>query len=155
MGEVVAEGVVSTLFSGSLGLSVHNTGRVNIKLGLKLLGTPRAKLREKAEDIEAFCELGSYLDLPMATYSAGMRARLSFGIATSIDSKNRIQSVMQSARILILASHALPVIEEFCNKAIWLERGEIRLAGPLEPVFKEYRTQAPLPGATQKSVANR
>jgi ABC-2 type transport system ATP-binding protein/lipopolysaccharide transport system ATP-binding protein len=153
-----ATGRISTLFSSALGLSAEATGYENIHLGATLLGLNRAQIEEALPDIVDFCDLGEFLDLPIRTYSAGMRTRLGFAIATSIHpdillidevfgtgdrhfrakAKERIEKVMAKADVLMLASHSDGVIRSMCTKAIWLEQGRLMAFGPVDEVLELY-----------------
>ncbi|MEZ5935282.1 MAG: ABC transporter ATP-binding protein [Alphaproteobacteria bacterium] len=153
-----ATGRISTLFSSALGLSAEATGYENIHLGATLLGLDRAAIEKALPEIVAFCDLGDFLDLPIRTYSAGMRTRLGFAIATSIrpdillidevfgtgdrhfraKAKQRIEEVMAKANVLMLASHSDGVIRGMCTKAIWLEQGKLMAFGPVDEVLEQY-----------------
>jgi ABC-2 type transport system ATP-binding protein/lipopolysaccharide transport system ATP-binding protein len=157
-GSCRATGRISTLFSSALGLSAEATGYENIYLGATLLGLNKAAIEEALPDIVDFCELGDFLELPIRTYSAGMRTRLGFAIATSIrpdillidevfgtgdrhfraKAKQRIEQVMAKANVLMLASHSDGVIRSMCTKALWLEQGRVMAFGPVNEVLEHY-----------------
>lgn len=169
-GSCRATGRISTLFSSALGLSAEATGYENIYLGATLLGMNKAAIEEALPDIVAFCELGDFLDLPIRTYSAGMRTRLGFAIATSIrpdillidevfgtgdrhfraKAKQRIEQVMAKANVLMLASHSDSVIRSMCTKALWLEQGRAKAFGSLDEVLEQYNQD---PTATNQRSA--
>lgn len=160
-GSCRARGKISTLFSSALGLSAEATGYENIYLGATLLGLSKAAIEEALPDIVDFCELGDFLDLPIRTYSAGMRTRLGFAIATSIrpdillidevfgtgdrhfraKAKQRIEQVMAKANVLMLASHSDGVIRSMCSKAIWLEQGSVMAFGAVNDVLEQYNQE--------------
>ena len=109
-------------------------------------------------DIAEFTELGDYLDIPVRTYSSGMMTRLTFAVATCFSpeillmdewimagdagflakAQHRIQSFVERASILVLASHSIEICRKWCNKAVWMERGEIKMQGDIETVLAAY-----------------
>lgn len=134
------------------------TGYRNIRIGCLALGMSTDELDGRIDEIAAFTELGEALDRPMRTYSSGMRARLHFSIATSVDPKIllidealavgdqrfknkssvRIRSLLEEAGTLLLVSHSLNEIRQQCNRVIWLEKGRIRADGPARRVTQRY-----------------
>jgi ABC-type polysaccharide/polyol phosphate transport system ATPase subunit len=157
-GEITREGRVVPLLDISLGMDENSTGRQNIRLRGLLLGMSDAEIREKQEDIAEFCELGDYLDLPIRTYSSGMRVRLAFAVSTAVDAEillldevmgvgdasfmhkaeARLADLRSRAEIVVLAMHSNSEIRRVCNKALWMERGHVRAFGPVEEVVSQY-----------------
>jgi ABC-2 type transport system ATP-binding protein/lipopolysaccharide transport system ATP-binding protein len=125
------------------------TGYENIRLRGLFLGLSKSQIDQKTNDIIDFAELGGFLDLPVRTYSAGMRLRLAFAISTAIDpeillidegiaagdaaflekANRRLHDFTSRASIIVLASHSPELITSMCNYAIILERGRIAAAG--------------------------
>jgi len=123
-----------------------------------LLGMTDAEIRSKKEEIATFSELGDYLDLPLRTYSSGMRVRLAFAVSTAVDAhillldevmgvgdasfmqkaKDRVEDLHSRAEIVVLAMHANSEIRRVCNKALWMESGTVRAFGPVEEVVSAY-----------------
>ena len=111
-------------------------------------------------DIAEFTELGDYLDMPIRTYSSGMVLRLTFAVATCIEPEillmdewivagdthflnkahARIDSFLNKASVLVLASHSLETCSTWCNKGLWLDRGEVRALGPISDVIAAYQS---------------
>jgi ABC-2 type transport system ATP-binding protein/lipopolysaccharide transport system ATP-binding protein len=169
-GSCRAAGRISTLFSSALGLSAEATGYENIYLGATLLGMKKAAIEEALPNIVAFCELGDFLDLPIRTYSAGMRTRLGFAIATSIrpdillidevfgtgdrhfraKAKQRVEQVMAKANVLMLASHSDSIIRGMCTKVLWLDQGRVLAFGPADEVLERYNQD---PASTKHTSA--
>jgi teichoic acid transport system ATP-binding protein len=134
------------------------TGHRNIRIGLLALGATPAEVAELAPTIAEFTELGDALDRPLRTYSSGMRARLLFGISTSIrpkillvdealavgdrqfkdKSRARIEDMLAQSGTLVLVSHNMREIRAICNRAIWLEQGRILADGPVDEVLDAY-----------------
>jgi len=160
-GKVIVQGRISTLFSSAIGFNVEATGYENIMLMGVLLGFGKKAILDLAPEIADFSELGQFLDMPLRTYSAGMRTRLGFAIATSIrpdcllidevmgagdarfqrKAKERITTMMQSAYTLILASHSLNSIHQFCDSALWLDHGKLRGFGPIREIVGRFKEE--------------
>jgi ABC-type polysaccharide/polyol phosphate transport system ATPase subunit len=151
-------GRVSPMFDIGLGIDNELSGYDNVRLRGRLLGLDSREIEEKMADIVAFTELGDYLDLPVRTYSSGMMTRLTFAVATCfspeillmdewivagdssfmIKAQERIGSFVSKASILVLASHSTEVCMQWCNKAVWLEKGEVRAVGEVSNVLHAY-----------------
>lgn len=134
------------------------TGERNIELGCLALGMSPREVKTKRDEIAEFAGLGDFLSLPMRTYSTGMIARLRFAIAASqtpdvllIDealatgdaefrqrSEQRIRELRDQAGTVFLVSHSLSVVRETCNRAIWLEQGQIVMDGTVDTVLDAY-----------------
>ncbi|MGI4860051.1 MAG: ABC transporter ATP-binding protein, partial [Janthinobacterium lividum] len=142
----------------SLGMDENSTGFQNIRLRGLLLGMTDAEIKEKTPGIVEFCELGDYLDLPMRTYSSGMRVRLAFAVSTAVDAQillldevmgvgdasfmhkaqERLTNLHSRAEIVVLAMHSNSEIRRVCNKTLWMEQGKVRAFGPTEEVVSAY-----------------
>lgn len=158
-GEVEVHGDVSAMLSLGVGFNPGLSGRENVFLGGLAAGLSRTDVEERYDDIVAFAELGEFIDMPMRTYSAGMYGRLAFAVATSMDpdiliidealstgdasfkvkSGNRIQELCEEVRTLLIVSHALGTIEQLCNDAIWLHKGELILRDEPGRVIEAYK----------------
>lgn len=158
-GERQVEGRISTLFNIMLGFEAFGTGWDNIRYRAYLQGDSKAQVDAKIEEIGQFTELGDFLDVPVATYSAGMRARLSFSVVTAMEpdillvdeainagdavfrekARCRIAEVMSSASIVVVATHDAQFMKEICNRVIWMESGKVRADGDPESVIKDYQ----------------
>lgn len=159
MGSVAIEGKVSPLFNVSPGLDPDDTGYENILTCGLFLGMSRTEVAQKVHDIEQFCELGDYLNIPVRAYSSGMLTRLCFAIATSIDpeilvldeglgagdarfaeqAERRVESLVARSSIMILSSHSDALIRAMCNKAILLHSGRIEMEGTVDEVIDAYQ----------------
>lgn len=157
-GHVYTSGKISCLLGTGFGMDDDATGYENIFLSGIYIGIKPTEMKKKVDDIIDFSELGDFIHLPMRTYSAGMKARLSFAIATSytpeillIDegigagdaaffnkAQKRLKSFMNNSRILVLASHANELIKTFCNKAIYLDNGVKKGEGEPNTVIEQY-----------------
>ncbi|KVL17075.1 MULTISPECIES: ABC transporter ATP-binding protein [unclassified Burkholderia] len=157
-GTLSREGKVVPLLDISLGMDENSTGMQNIRLRGLLLGMTDAEIREKQSDIAAFSELGDYLDLPIRTYSSGMKMRLAFAVSTSVDAEillldevmgvgdasfmhkaeARLADLHSRAEIVVLAMHSNSEIRKVCNKVLWMERGQVRAFGEVEEILTAY-----------------
>ena len=158
-GRVTAEGKVVPLFDLGIGMDPEASAYENIQFRGLYLGLSRAEIRAKTEEIAEFTELGSFLDMPLRTYSAGMHARLAFAISTCIEpdillldesigagdaaflqkAKRRLEEFVAQAGILVLATHSETMIRDMCNTAVLLEHGRILAAGSVDEVFDRYK----------------
>lgn len=135
------------------------SGRQNIELGLLSLGFTGDRVVELSAQVEEFTELGHALNRPMKTYSSGMRARLAFGVATVVQpgillldealsvgdihfkrrSIRRIRAIRENAGVIMIASHNTNEIRRTCDRAIWLEQGEMVAHGDPTEIIEQYR----------------
>ncbi len=153
-GIVEVNGHVSTLLHLQAGFDQELSGRENIMLAGALMGIDHKVMEERQESIVDFADIGAFIDAPLRTYSSGMRAKLGFSIATAVDpdillldevlqtgdeafrekSHQRIADVLGAAKAVVLVSHDMSWITEFCNRAILLERGSIVADGKPDEV---------------------
>ncbi len=164
-GELRVSGRSVPLLDIALGMDDLSTGRQNIRLRGLLLGMDNAEIKRKTEEIAEFTELGDYLDLPLRTYSNGMRLRLAFAISTAVDAdillldevlgvgdasfqekaNQRLRELHERADIVVLAIHSDDTIRASCNKVLWMESGRARMLGPVEEVLSAYAQRMTLP----------
>lgn len=157
-GYIDVQGRVAPLFDIGVGIDPEATGYENIRLRGTLLGIPRQKLDEQAQEIVDFAELGDYMNMPVRTYSSGMTLRLAFAISTCVtpeillmdeylsvgDAKfmhkaeERMERLVASAGIMVLASHSTELVQRMCNCALWLDGGTVRGFGPATVLLEEY-----------------
>ncbi|MFH1475554.1 MAG: ABC transporter ATP-binding protein [Chloroflexota bacterium] len=148
-GSIEVHGRISSLLTLGAGFDPDLTGRENVQLAGAFLGMSAAEVNERLEPIVAFADIGEFIDVPIKTYSSGMRARLGFSIATSVDpdvllldevlatgdqvfrskSKARVLELVRSAKAIVLVTHDMQWVTEYCNRAIMLERGRIVAEG--------------------------
>jgi lipopolysaccharide transport system ATP-binding protein len=157
-GKIERSGSIASLVDISLGINAESTGRENIFLRGKLMGLSKKEIDEKIDEIIEFSELGDYINLPVRIYSSGMLLRLAFSVSTSITAdilimdewlsvgdgafaeraSNRLRELVDSSEILVIASHTRSLIEETCNKVVWLEHGVIKKVGLVAEIVPEY-----------------
>lgn len=158
-GNITTIGKVSALLDVMLGMDPESTGYENIVLRGILNGLTKKQILDKKREIADFTELGDYLSVPVRTYSAGMQLRLAFGIATAIfpeilvldevvsagdasflhKAHDRFNKMVAASHIVILASHDSTMIENFCNKVIWLNAGKIEFFGEVTEGLERYQ----------------
>jgi ABC-2 type transport system ATP-binding protein/lipopolysaccharide transport system ATP-binding protein len=161
-GKAHASGRISALLTASLGLNPDATGRENIITRAMYMDVRPRDMRDRIDDIAEFSELGYYLDMPVRTYSSGMMIRLCFAVATSMQpeillmdewlgagdagflakARRRMEAFVANSSIMVLASHSMPLLKEWCNRAILLDHGRIICAGDVAEVAGVYETGA-------------
>lgn len=134
------------------------SGRHNIFIGGLALGLSMRDIQERFDEIVRFSGLRRFIDMPMRTYSSGMRARLHFAIATVVTpeillidealavgdrkfrrrSAKKLQDIRANAGTVLLVSHGLDEITRSCTRAVWLERGKVVMDGPPKDVVDAY-----------------
>lgn len=157
-GTVTVEGQPAPLFDIALGMDPECTGYENIVLRGLFLGLTREQIDARVDEIAEFTELGGFLDLPIRTYSAGMRMRLAFAVSTSIDpdillldegigagdaaflekASQRLKEFTKRAAIIVLASHSEGLVKEMCDKAILMDHGRVLRIGETEEILDAY-----------------
>ena len=158
-GTVAVEGRIASLLGGGLGIDPELTGRENLELRGLYLGLSRAQIKERLEGVIEFTELGPFIEMPLRTYSAGMRARLDFAISTSIEAEillldeglgvgdasfiekanHRLEDLAASAGIVVFASHSEPLLRKLCTHAALMEGGHILAIGELDEILQRYQ----------------
>ncbi len=158
-GAIVTHGRVSTLLTLGAGFELELTGRDNIDLVGAFLGIDAAQMAELGPSIIEFADIGAFIDAPVKTYSTGMKARLGFAIATAtvpdillLDevlgtgdqtfrarSQARVRELVDHAKAIVLVTHDLTFVSEFCNRAILLEKGQIISQGQPTEIVDLYR----------------
>jgi teichoic acid transport system ATP-binding protein len=156
-GTVSVDGEVSTLFGLGTGFNAELSGRDNIYLDGIMMGLTKNQIDGIIDDIIGFAELGDFIDMPVRTYSSGMRARLGFAISIRADKDIvlideimgagdvafRQKAMVEMNRIMgektvLLVSHAMSTIEQFASKVIWLNKGVLAAMGEPKEVIAQY-----------------
>jgi ABC-type polysaccharide/polyol phosphate transport system ATPase subunit len=148
-GAVDVVGQVSSLLTLGAGFDGDLSGRDNVRLAGAFLGIPHRVMEARLPGIVEFADIGEFIDAPIKTYSSGMRARLGFSIATAVDpdvliidevlgtgdevfrakSKQRIIELTKHAKAIVLVTHDMSWVTEFCNRALLLDHGHVVLEG--------------------------
>lgn len=157
-GEVHAAGDISLLAGLGTGFSQHQTGRENALLYGSILGHSEREMDEKIDEIIEFSELGSFIDEPLRTYSAGMKARLGLAVASAINpnillidevlgvgdpnfrekSKKKILDMVKGASTVVIVSHSFGLMTDICDRVVLIEKGEIKFVGRPQDAVKRY-----------------
>lgn len=157
-GTAKIEGSIGSLVDISLGIDPEATGRENILVRGVLMGLRRSEVQARMQEIIDFSELGSFIDIPVRTYSSGMHLRLAFSISTIIrpeilimdewlsvgdDSFNqkaakRLNEMVETSQILVIASHSRGLVEQLCTRALWFEHGRLKMDGDVREVCHHY-----------------
>ena len=158
-GAATIRGRVSALVTLGAAFNPSLTGRDNVKLYATFLGIPADVIAAKMDEIVAFSELEEFIDEPIRGYSTGMRARLGFSVATALDpeilildevlsvgdrafrakSKERIEQLMESSKCILTVSHSDSFLRQITTHCLWLDRGQVRMAGPSDEVLAAYK----------------
>jgi ABC-2 type transport system ATP-binding protein len=158
-GVVEVAGHVSSLLTLGAGFDTDLSGVDNIRLAGAFMGLPEDEVEARLPGIVEYADLGEFIDAPLRAYSSGMRARLGFAIATAIEpeillldevlatgdadfrakSKARVLELVRQARAIVLVTHDMSWVTEYCNRAILLERGRIVAEGDPEEVVEIHR----------------
>jgi teichoic acid transport system ATP-binding protein len=158
-GRIGVHGRVSTLLTLGAGFDAELSGRDNIDLAAAFLGMDHREMASLTPSIIDFADIGPFIDAPVKTYSTGMRARLGFSIATAIRpdillldevlgtgdqnfrarSQARIRELVDHAKAIVLVTHDLSFVTEFCNRAMLLEKGQIVHEGAPSETVEIYR----------------
>ena len=161
-GECVVRGNIAPLIELGAGFDPELTARENIYLNGALLGYSNEFVDEHLQEIVDFAELHDFMDMPLKNYSSGMVARIAFAIATVTEPdllivdetlsvgdvffqekcERRIQSFIDSGNVTVLfVSHSMEQVQRICQRAIWIEKGQQRMDGPVEEVVRAYEEQ--------------
>ena len=171
-GTVTTYGKISPLLSLGAGFDPNFSGRRNIIINGAVLGYEKEYLESKIDEIIEFSELGEYIDIPIKNYSAGMLAKLGFSIATAVNpdiliideilgvgdvnfrkkSADKIRTLMDGGTTVLLVSHSIPEIRELCDKAIWMDDGNLREIGEVNKICDHYLKDAEK--ASNEQLAN-
>jgi teichoic acid transport system ATP-binding protein len=160
-GKVSVGGEVSTLFSLGTGFNAELSGRDNIYLDGIMIGLTKEQIDGIIDAIIKFAELGDFIDMPVRTYSSGMRSRLGFAIAMHSDTDIMLIDEIMSAgdaafrqkadaemnrimgqKTVLMVSHAMGTIEKFATRVIWLNRGVVAAMGEPKEVIKQYLAES-------------
>ena len=157
-GSARINGRVAPVFDLGVGMDPEISGYENIIIRGLFLGQTRKQMMAKIDDIADFSELGEYLNMPLRTYSTGMRIRLALGVVTSIEpeillldegigavdaafmakARGRLKELVERSGILVFASHSNEFLAQLCDTALWIDHGTLRAAGAVDEVVGAY-----------------
>ena len=161
-GLVEVDGHVSSLLTLGVGFDQELSGTDNIRLAGAFMGLDHKLVEEKLPGIVDYADLGEFIDAPIKTYSSGMRARLGFAIATAVEpdilildevlstgdaafrtkSKQRVGELVQEAKAIVLVTHDMEWVKDYCNRAMLIEKGHIVVEGSPEDVVAEHQERS-------------
>lgn len=166
-GTLAVEGRVAPLLELGAGFNPEFTGHENVRLAATILGLSPEQVEERYEAILDFAGIGDFIDQPVKTYSSGMYARLAFAVAAHVDADILIvdeilavgdaaftQKCMRFIRkfkekgTLLFVSHDTAAVNSLCDRAIWLDKGQLRAEGPAKEV--SFRYQASLQDGSEE-----
>lgn len=156
-GQVQSNGKIAALLELGSGFNPEFTGRENVLMYASILGLSEELIAERYDDIVAFADIGEFLDQPVKTYSSGMVVRLAFGVIVHVDADiliidealavgdiffvqkcMRFLNEFKKHGTLLFVSHDSSAVVNFCDKAIWLDKGRIELTGSAKEVTERY-----------------
>jgi lipopolysaccharide transport system ATP-binding protein len=160
-GRIDVRGRISALLELGAGFHPDFSGRENILINGIILGMTRAEAQAKTPEIIEFSELGDFIDEPVRTYSSGMYMRLAFSVATHVDpdilivdeilavgdahfshkSLAKMTEFKRTGKTILLVTHDLATVEEWCDLAAWLDGGSVRALGNPRDVVRQYQAE--------------
>jgi lipopolysaccharide transport system ATP-binding protein len=164
-GSVQIHGRIAALLELGSGFHPDLTGRENVHLNAALLGFSEKQMRKMFDAIVDFSGVKDFIDEPVRTYSSGMIVRLAFSVAVNVDPEiliidevlavgdqdfqakcfDRIRAFHRAGKTFLCVSHSKAVLMELCDRAVWLDHGEVMMCGKIEDVFEAYEGRAALP----------
>lgn len=158
-GKIRVNGSIAPLIELGAGFDYQLTGRENIFLNGAVLGHSKRLMQEKYDEIVEFSGLADFIDVPVKNYSSGMVARLGFSVATMVKPDilivdeilavgdqvfqekchKRMEEMMNGGTTVVLVSHSESDIRRICQKAVWIERGDLRSTGDIDNMLKMYK----------------
>jgi ABC-type polysaccharide/polyol phosphate transport system ATPase subunit len=157
-GSVKVDGRVAALLELGSGFHYDLTGAENVRLNASLLGLSRKRTAEVMDQIIDFSGIADFMDEPLRTYSAGMVVRLAFSVAVNTDPEvllidevlavgdqafqakcfEKIHEFRRQGKTMLCVSHAVNILQSMCDRAIWLDHGELMLSGNIREVIEAY-----------------
>jgi ABC-type polysaccharide/polyol phosphate transport system ATPase subunit len=159
-GSVEVQGRITLLAGVGTGFNQNLTGRENISLTASIFGFNKKDILGMEEDIIDFSGIREFIDDPIRTYSAGMRARLGFAIISNLDpdillldevmsvgdhefrkkSRARIEELVKGKATVVIVSHSKSILKSLCDKVYFIQEGKIESSGDLEEAFELYES---------------
>lgn len=172
-GEVEVRGRVAALLELGAGFNPEFTGRENVFMSAAVMGLSEAEIAARYEDIVDFSGIRDFIDQPVKTYSSGMYVRLAFSVAISVDpdilvidealsvgdgefsrkSFDRIMALKEAGKTILFCSHSMYQVDVLCQRALWLERGNVRMLGAAPQVTCAYNTALALESGSNAPAA--
>jgi ABC-type polysaccharide/polyol phosphate transport system ATPase subunit len=157
-GQITVNGRIAALLELGSGFHYDLTGVENLRLNASLLGISRKRTAELFDQIVDFAGIGDFIDEPLRTYSAGMVVRLAFSVAIHMDPDlliidevlavgdaayqqkcfDKILELKQREITLLCVSHSGAMVRHFCERAMWIDHGQLIMDGPVDEVVDAY-----------------
>ena len=157
-GRIVINGKLTSLLELGAGFHQDFSGRENIYFNASIFGLSREEIDKRISDIIKFSELEEFIDNPVRTYSSGMYIRLAFSVAINVDADillideilavgdqhfqekcfNKLKELKKEGKTIVIVTHSMNQVKQFCDRAVWLYKGEVRMDGKVDDVLEEY-----------------
>ncbi len=157
-GKIQVDGKLTSLLELGAGFHEDFTGRENIYFNASIFGLTRKEIDAKVDEIIEFSELKDFIDNPVRTYSSGMYMRLAFSVAINVQAEillideilavgdkhfqdkcfAKLMELKRSGKTIVIVTHDMSKVKQFCDRAVWLYKGEIRMDGKVSEVLDEY-----------------
>ncbi len=157
-GTITVNGKLSSMIELGAGFNTDFTGRENIYFNASMYGLGKKDVDPIIDKIIDFSELGDFIDVPVRTYSSGMYMRLAFSIAVNVQAEillideilavgdahfqdkclKKMKELKKEGKTMVFVSHSMPTVKEFCDRALWIYEGQLRMDGNVKDVAKEY-----------------
>lgn len=157
-GKIITNGKLTSLLELGAGFHDDFTGRENIYFNASIFGLTKEEIDEKVDEIIEFSELKDFIDNPVRTYSSGMYMRLAFAVAINVDADillvdevlavgdqhfqekciAKMKELKEQGKTMVFVTHSLGTVKDFCNRAVWLNNGVIKMDGNPEEVIDAY-----------------
>ena len=157
-GKITTNGKLTSLLELGAGFHPDFSGRENIYFNASIFGLTKKEIDERIDKIIEFSELGNFIDNPVRTYSSGMYMRLAFAVAINVDADillideilavgdqhfqdkciAKMKQLKEEGKTMVFVTHSMNTVNEFCNRAIWLSEGVIKMDGDPSYVTEEY-----------------
>ena len=157
-GRITTNGKLTSLLELGAGFHEDFTGRENIYFNASIFGLTRKQIDEKIDEIIEFSELHDFIDNPVRTYSSGMYMRLAFSEAINVQADillideilavgdqhfqekcfNKLKELKKEGKTIVIVTHSMNQVKQFCDRAVWLYKGEVRMDGKVDDVLEEY-----------------
>lgn len=158
LGIITVSGRLSALLELGAGFHPDLSGRENIFLNGSILGLDRKEMTKKLDAIIDFADIGEFIDVPIRNYSSGMQMRLGFSVAVHVEPQiilvdevlavgdynfqlkclNKICEMQKQGVTILFVSHDFEEIQKLCDRAIWLNRGEVMAEGSTDDIIKAF-----------------
>ena len=157
-GQIITNGKLTSLLELGAGFHPDFSGRENIYFNASIFGLTKKQIDDRLQQIIDFSELKDYIDNPVRTYSSGMYMRLAFAVAINVDADillvdeilsvgdqhfqekcfKKIEELKAEGKTIVIVTHTMGAVERFCDRAVWLYNGKIKMDGTAKEVVLEY-----------------